>query len=249
MIARFAQGFALPFRGANLLWRTPTLRGLAIVPLTLNIIVYGIALTLFAQYYGTGFCLLIPRPEAWYWLTVYYTLRSLAFVAAIGLFLFSFAFIGRALATPFLDILSERTERVLDGMTANRPFHFSDWAFDILRSLGHTFIMLFLLIVAFPVSFVPIVGQAAWLGFGSLLLVYDFMGFSLDRQRLSFCEKWQRVLSDLAGSLGFGVALFVLLAIPVVNLFGLSVAAVSGTLRVYELSQSSSPHTPQPTKS
>ena len=246
MITRFVQGFALPFRGGGLLWRTPALRRLAIVPLILNIILYIIAITLFIQYYETGFGLLIARPEAWYSLIGYYVLRGLAFVAAIGVFLFSFVFIGRALATPFLDLLSEWTEATLHGTPTNRPFHLGHWIVDILRSLGHTFGMLFLLAVAFPLSFIPVIGQAAWLGLGWLLLVYDFTGFALDRRRLTFREKWRCVLSDRAGSLGFGAALFVLLAIPVVNLFGLSIAAVSGTLRVHVQDRSLSPHLEAP---
>ena len=248
MITRFIQGFALPFRGAALLWRTPALRRLAIAPLILNIILYIIAISLFTQYYETGFGLLIARPEAWYWLIGYYVLRSLAFVAAIGVFLFSFVFIGRALATPFLDILSEWTEDTLHGTPTNRPFHLGHWIVDILRSLAHTLGLLFLLAAAFPLSFIPVIGQAAWLGLGWLLLAYDFTSFALDRRRLSFRAKWQRVLSHRAGSLGFGAALFVLLAIPVVNLFGLSVAAVSGTLLVYEQDRSSSTHSAQPAK-
>ena len=230
----------LPMRGAALLWRTPALRRLAIVPLILNVILYAIAISLFIQYYETGFGLLIARPEAWYWLIGYYVLRGLAFVTVIGVFLFSFVFIGRALATPFLDILSEWTEDALQGTPTNRPFHLGHWIVDILRSLGHTLGMLFLLVAAFPLSFIPVIGQAAWLGLGWLLLVYDFSGFALDRRRLTFREKWRHAHSERAGSFGFGAALFVLLAIPVVNLFGLSVAAVSGTLRVYEQDQSSS---------
>lgn len=234
MITRFAQGLVLSIRGGVLLWRTPALRRLAIVPLILNIILYIVTISLFIQYYETGFGLLITRPEAWYWLIGYYVLRGLAFVAAIGVFLFSFVFIGRALATPFLDILSERTEDVLHGTPINRPFHLGRWLAAILRSLGHTLVMLFVLAVAFPLSFVPVIGQAAWLGLGWLLLVYDFTSFALDRRQLSLRKKWQRILSDRAGSFGFGAALFMLLAIPVVNLFGLSVAAVSGTLLVCE---------------
>ena len=219
------------------------------MPLILNIILYVIAITLFIQYYETGFGLLIARPAAWYWLIGYYLLRGLAFVATIGVFLFSFVFIGRALATPFLDVLSEWTEDTLHGAPTQRPFYLGRWIVDILRSLGHTLVMLFLLAVAFPLSFIPVIGQAAWLGLGWLLLVYDFTAFALDRRRLTFREKWQRVLSDRAGSFGFGAALFVLLAIPVVNLFGLSVAAVSGTFRVYEQDRAFATQPAQPAKS
>ena len=80
----------------------------------------------------------------------------------------------------------------------------------------------------------PVVGPAAWLGLGWLLLVYDFTSFAFDRRRLTFREKCVRILSNRAESLGFGAALFVLLAIPVVNIVSLSVAAVSATLLVFE---------------
>ena len=234
MITRFAQGFALPIRGAALLWRTPALRRLAIVPLLLNSVLYLIALTLFFQHYGTGFSLFVDRPEAWYWLIGYYLLRGVAFLVGLAVFVFSFVFVGKALATPFLDILSERTELILRGSPTNQAFQLGRWLIDILRSLGHTILILMVLIIAFPLSFIPVVGTAAWLGLGWLLLVYEFTSFALDRRRLTFREKCVHILSDRAESLGFGAALFVLLAIPVVNIVGLSVAAVSGTLLVFE---------------
>lgn len=234
MLARFAQGFGLPIRGAALLWHTPALRRLAIVPLMLNCVLYLVALTLFFQFYDTGFSLFIEQPEAWYWRIGYYILHGLAFVIGLAVLVFSFVFVGKALAAPFLDVLSERTELTLRGSPTNEAFQPGRWLNDILRSLSHSILILIVLITAFPLSFIPVVGSASWLGLGWLLLVYDFTSFALDRRRLTFRQKCRHLLSDRAESLGFGAALFVLLAIPVVNLVSLSVAAVSGTLLVWE---------------
>ena len=234
MLSRFVQGFVLPIRGAALLWRTPALRRLALVPLLLNSVLYLLTLTLFFQFYDTGFSLFIDRPEAWYWLIGYYVLWGLAFLIVVALFVFSFVFVGKALATPFLDILSERTELALQGSSTTEAFQLGRWLIDILRSLGHSILILLVLIIAFPLSFIPAVGAAVWIGLGWLLLVYEFTSFALDRRRLTFRQKCVRILSNRAESLGFGAALFVLLTIPVVNIVSLSVAAVSGTLLVYQ---------------
>jgi CysZ protein len=204
-------------------------------PLLLNVVLYGATLGLFFHYYRDLFALLIDRPDAWYWLVGYYALQLLAFVLIGAAFLFSFALVGAVLAAPFLELLSERTEAVLRTPPTARPFRLTRWAADILRSIGHAFTILLILAATFPLSFLPVVGPVAWLGVGCLLLAYDFTTIAMDRRRWSFREKWRRLLSDTAGTLGFGVALFCLLAMPLLGWLMLPPAAVAGTMRLLDL--------------
>jgi CysZ protein len=165
----------------------------------------------------------------------YYALRFLAFVLIGAVFLFSFTLVGTVLAAPFLERLSERTEAVLRAPRTAQPFRLSRWAADIVRSIGHAFIMLLLLALTFPLSFLQVVGPVAWLGLGCLLLAYDFITLAMDRRRWSLREKWRRLLGDMAGTLGFGAALFGLLAVPVVGWLMLPTAAVAGTMLLLDL--------------
>jgi CysZ protein len=235
MIRRFVQGFVLPIKGAVFLLRRRRLLLLALAPLLLNVVVYVVAVVLFVQYYGQGFSLLVDRPDAWYALVGYYALRVLVFLIVVAVFIFSFVFVGTVLAAPFLDLLSERTEAVLRGRIDDRPFHIQRWATDVLRSTGHAAKTLVILVIAFPLSFIPVAGHAAWLGLGWLLLAYDLTSFAMDRRRLSFREKWRLLLTDMSGTLGFGAAVFFLMVVPLVGLVVLPAAAVAGTMLLLDL--------------
>jgi len=234
MLRRFIQGIGLPLRGALLLLQHRRLLLLAVAPLLLTGGLYVITLILFVRYYDTGFDLLLDRPEAWYWLISYYVLRFLGFLLGVAVFVFSFVFVGWIIAAPFLEVLSTRTETLVRGTGDDAPFHLWQWAGTFLRSASHAAAMFLLLFVAFPLSFLPLVGQTAWLALGWLALVYEFTSFAMDRRRWSFRTKWRVLLADLAGALGFGAMLFVLLAVPLVGLVLLPVAAVAGTLFVLD---------------
>jgi CysZ protein len=104
-----------------------------------------------------------------------------------------------------------------------------------LRSAGHAAKNLAILIAAFPLNFIPLIGQAAWLGLGWLLLAYDFTSFAMDRRRLSFREKWRLLLADWPSTLGFGAAVFGLMVVPLIGLVVLPTAAVAGTMLVLDI--------------
>jgi CysZ protein len=242
-IRRFAAGLLLPLKGSVFLCQHQSLLRLAMAPLLLNVVLYGTTLVLFIHYYSDLFALMIDRPDAWYWLVGYYVLRLLAFVLLGAVFLFSFTLVGTVVAAPFLELLSERTEAVLRPPPTAQPFRLTRWAADILRSLGHACTLLLILAVTFPLSFLPVAGPVAWLGLGCLLLAYDFTTIAMDRRRWSFREKWRRLLGDTAGTLGFGVALFGLLAVPLVGWLMLPPAAVAGTMRLLDLEAQDPPRT------
>jgi CysZ protein len=229
-IRRFVAGLTLPIKGGTFLLRHRRLLLLALAPLLVNSILYVTAVVLFIYYSGEVFSFIMERPDTWYMLIVYYLLRILVFLITLAVFVFSFVFVGTVVSAPFLELLSERTEEMLQGRRGDQSFQFSQWAFGILRSIGHTVSIFFLLAVTFPLSFIPVLGHAAWLGLGWILLAYDFTGFVTDRRQLSFREKWQVLLSDLSGSLGFGAAIFFLTVIPLFGLVSLPLAAVAGTM-------------------
>ena len=112
-IGRFIAGFVLPLQGGVLLLRHRRLLALAAVPLCLNLLLYFAALALVVHYYEEWFSLLFAQPQAWYWLVGYVVLRLVAFVLLLAALVFSFVFVGTALAAPFLEVLSVRVEHLL----------------------------------------------------------------------------------------------------------------------------------------
>jgi len=225
----------LPLKGGLLALRHRHLLALAVVPLILNLMLYLAALALVVHYYEEWFGLLFAQPQAWYWLVSYVILRLVAFVLLLAALLFSFVFVGTALAAPFLEVLSARVERVLQGQDALTPVRPLPWLRDLVRALGHAFLLLLLWMGLFPLSFLPGLGHVLWLVGSWLLLAYNFASFALERRRWSFREQWRMLLREWAATLGFGAAVFLVLLLPLVGLVLLPTAAVGGTLLVLEI--------------
>jgi len=64
----------------------------------------------------------LPHGDAWYWLILNYFLLLMAIVVVLVLVFFSFAAVGSLLASPFNDVLSEKTEHLLGGRGMDEPF-------------------------------------------------------------------------------------------------------------------------------
>jgi CysZ protein len=117
---------------------------------------------------------------------MYYVPRVLAFLMAAAVFVISFVFVGTVLSAPFLDLLSERTEAILQGRTSDQAFRLPQLLHNVLRSAGHVPLIIGILALTCPVNLLPVIGHALWLGLGWLLLAYDMSSFGMDRRRLSF---------------------------------------------------------------
>jgi uncharacterized protein involved in cysteine biosynthesis len=137
-IGRFIAGLVLPLKGGILLLRHRRLLALAAVPLVLHLLLYLAALALVVHYYEEWFGLLFAQPQARYWLVGYVVLRFLAFVLLLAALVFSFVLVGTALAAPFLEVLSTRVERLLQGPEVLTPVVPPlPWLRDLVRALGH----------------------------------------------------------------------------------------------------------------
>jgi CysZ protein len=226
---RFIVGFLLPLKSGELLLHHRRLWSLALAPLLINILFYLAAFFLLVRYYEEWFGLLLVPPQHWYLLAGYYVLRLLALLVIVALLLFSFVFVGTVLAAPFLERLSARVEALLFGREEPQV-SFLQFIADFGRTMGHSLLCLGLLVAAFPLNFLPGLGHIAWLLLSWLLLAYNFATFAMDRRRLTFGAKWRWLLAEWAATLGFGAALFVTMAIPVVGFVLLPVATVAGTL-------------------
>src|SRR5262245_14315652 len=235
IVRRFLTGVVLPLKGGLFLLRHRHLLALALAPFVLNLLLYAAALICVVHYYDVWFALLLPQPQAWYLLLGYQLLHVLAFLLILAVFLFSFVFVGTAIAAPFLEVLSARVEFMLRDQHGLQPVRSHHWFVSLMRGLGHALLLLLLWVAAFPLSFFPGVGTTLWLLASCLLLAYNFAAFALGRRPWSFRQQWRMLLRDWAATLGFGAAVFILMLVPLVGLFLLPTAAVAGTMLVLDI--------------
>jgi len=147
------------------------------------------------------------------------------------------------LAGPFNGMLSEEVERLVKG-TAPPPFSFRALLDDVWLTLrleaGKTVLYCLVMLPMFVVSLlVPVVGQAIYTVFGVLFTMYffsvDYTDWPLARRGHGARARLRLVRAHLSRMFGLGVAVWLFLTIPFLNLLFMPAAVAGGTLMVLDL--------------
>ncbi len=160
-------------------------------------------------------------------------------LAANGLVLM---LVGQAVASPFLDMISERVEAIVLGEKVT-PFNLKRLFAAVMMALADlVWGLVFLAVVNLPiflVGLVPVVGTVpaavASFCFSALLLAQEFVGLPLTRQLWGYRARWRVVWRNKWLAVGFGSSCMGLLLVPGLNLVLLPLAAVGGTLLFCDL--------------
>ncbi len=243
-------GLSYPLRGLGFISRHH-LWGTAAIPIVVNVLLFA-ALVLATVW------LVVPRLEALdaflepatdAWAITKGLLAALSWliwIAAILLLLtlnsIVLLMLGQAVASPFLDLLSEKVEAIVLAKPAP--------SFSMGRALRAVLVAVADLIWALVfwalvnlglllLNLLPAVGStvAAALSFcfTALLLAQEFVGLALTRQFVSYPGRFGVVWRNKGLGLGFGASTMLLLLVPVLNLLLLPLAAVGGTLLYCDL--------------
>jgi CysZ protein len=140
-------------------------------------------------------------------------------------------------AAPFNDALSEAVERILTG-AAPPPFSLRRMMADIARTIRLELlkVLLYAAIIGpmFLASFfIPGIGQLVSLAGFALTAIYlgiDYVDWPAARRDWSVGERVAFARRQLAAVAGFGTGVWVLLFIPLVNLFFMPAAVAGGTM-------------------
>jgi CysZ protein len=191
---------------------------------------------------------LVRRWEAWapqdsHFQVLYYAAFVLLAAAMIVLFFFLFAGLAVAVAGPFNEAISARTEAAALGRAPVDSTSFSGMIKETVRSVTHGLKILLLygvlLLAGCLLFLVPAFGPLLFAGFSLLLsaymAAYQFMDYPMARRGFTFNEKIVFLKSGLIPSLGFGLGVLLLCSVPLVNVLLLPGAVVGGTLLFLDL--------------
>jgi CysZ protein len=241
-------------RGFALLRAQPSLWPWALLPFLLNLAAFGLAIWAFAANLdalaGPIERALDPgEPSAWWgwaWagpLLLLAVLTRWILLAALGVAIyFLFTVLGGVIAAPFLDVLSERVERIVAGEPAGSGGGFADFVSGAVRSIveeGKR--TAFFLVVQFGILLFALVpglqpvAAVASLVFTALFLPLDYTAYALDRRRVSFRARRRWIGAHRAEMLGFGTFGLALFFVPGLSFLCLPWLVTSGTLLVLEL--------------
>jgi CysZ protein len=151
----------------------------------------------------------------------------------------TFAIVGGVLASPFLEALSVRVERIRTGAAAE--LHES-----VLQSAGRALreaakragYVAVLYLGVFLVGLVPGLQPLATVAFAAVsaaFLALDYTSFALDRRGVTFREKRRWLWQHRSAMLGFGGVGLLTLLVPGLNFACLPWLVTAGTLLAVDL--------------
>jgi CysZ protein len=244
----FARGLSYALRGMRFVYfQHPKLARYWVFP----ILITGLALI--AVFFGAGSyyddfggALWSLFPESWNEITGWVggllsALRWLIeLIAGILITLFGLVLVlvlSSVVAAPFNDALSEAVEYILTGEPAP-PFSFSRMLADIVRTIRLELlkVLVYVAVVGpmFLASFLlPGIGQLVSLIGFALTAVYlglDYIDWPAARRNWSVADRVAFTRRQLPAVAGFGTGVWILLFVPLANLFFMPAAVAGGTM-------------------
>ncbi|PLY03802.1 MAG: sulfate transporter CysZ [Desulfuromonas sp.] len=233
-IVGFAAGFSYPFKAGRYLLANPGLILYVLIPFLINTVVFAGAVWFGLDFFEETVTTMIPQGDAWYWAFLYYFLWLVAIVATALLFFFLFAVVGNLIASPFNDLLSEKTELLLTGRQNDERFRLGTFLRESLRILFDDMLkiaafiggMLVLLILLLLPAVGPVLYSVLSIIWTALFLVIEYTGFIFARHQKKFSDQRQFIRQRKMASLGFGLGSLCLLAIPFLQFFTIPLGVV-----------------------
>jgi uncharacterized protein involved in cysteine biosynthesis len=244
-------GFRLPLEAGRLLLGERSLWAPAAAPAGLSLLAFSVAVSLLVGYAGELYgwaTAWMPTLEAvdWYaWLWIgpgkaaLALLGLLLFAAIAGAVLLVSFLLANILASPFLDVLSQRVERIESGeVSQESELGWKESISDGLRSLREElrrtafFITVVgsLTLIGILIPGSQLLTGPAMVGFAIFFLPLDYASYTLDRRQISFRQKRLWLSSNKAAVAGFGSAGFLTCLVPGLNFFAMPLLVVAGTL-------------------
>jgi CysZ protein len=245
-------GFMAAFRGLSFFFRHPRLMFLASIPVAINALLFALFFYFSVKYFNQWLTAMVPQSEAWYWVALIYLLTIILIVILLLAIALTFTMVASILGSPFHDAISARTEILVTGRE-EPPFTIKAILAEIWRTVKEELKKIIFYLVAIGLilllNLIPVIGQILYVVLSFTLTILwlgmSFLDYTFARHAYKFGMKIRFVRQNMFAVFGFGLAVFVGVLIPVLNLVFLPVAVVGGTLLYLELSQNGSEEAPE----
>ena len=240
-MSHFVRGFTYVLRGATFIRTHPILLKYVLIPFIINVLVFSLVGYL-SWHYGEIFLNQIThRGEAWYWSLLFYLSLGLWGLLLILIIVFTFTIVGTLIAAPFNEVLSEKTEeillgRVLENGERRRSFfpgvfhRLRRVSLDLIENLKEITFFAFVGFGMFFLNFIPGLGtglNTLWIW---IFLAFEFLSYPLSRRHYPFRQKLRIIWDYKELALGFGLGVFLILLVPLLNFICIPISVVGGTL-------------------
>ena len=211
--------------------RTPGLRRYIWVPLLINLIVYGLGFWAAGHYFSAVMDWLLPGWLDWLrWL-----LWPLLALSLMAVAFFTFTIVANVIGSPFYGVLAARVQRMAGELIAEDPA--PGLVRDVAQSLvtetqrlGYMALRALPILLMFPIPGINLLATALWMVFGAWSLSLEYFSYPLENHGLKFSQQREFLTGRRLEILGFGGAVMLGLAVPVLNILIPPAAVIGATL-------------------
>ncbi|HCV40946.1 sulfate transporter CysZ [Pseudomonas vlassakiae] len=215
---------------------SPNLRMFVLLPLAINLLLFGGLIYFAGHEFSLWLDALMPTLPSWLSF-LSYILWPLFVALLVLMVFFTFTLVANVIAAPFNGFLAEKVEVVVRGQDPFPAFSWGELVAMVPRTFGREMRKLgyFLprAIGLFILSLIPVVNVIAaplWLVFGVWMMAIQYIDYPADNNKMS----WQDMLAWLRQkrwqSMGFGGITYLALLIPGVNVLMMPAAVAGATL-------------------
>ncbi len=232
MKGNIARGAGYLTRGARLLTH-PSLRPFVLIPLAINILIFGSLIGVGFSYMSDLMDSMLARIPSWLdfieW--ILWPLIGITVSLITG---YLFTTIALIIASPFNALLAEKAEELITGRPVDSLEGLSAALLAVPRGIVREIVKLLyyipMALVTLVLSFIPGVGAVAWLLLGAWMMSIQFVDYPMDNHQKSFSQVKTAVRSQRLSSMGFGGLVALCAGIPLLNFFVVPAAVVGATL-------------------
>ena len=217
--------------------RRPGLRLLVILPLILNVILFGLLFWLLGEAVAIMVDAAMGWLPDWAWLQplewLFWLLYGVVFLLLLA---YGFVMLANLIGAPFYGALSELAEKEMLGQKPEPDDGWGQLLYEIPRALMRELHkMLYYLpraLVLFLLGLIPVVNLVAaalWFLFNSWMMTLQYLDYPADNHRVSFDRLRRMAAAQRLTALGFGMPVAVLAMVPVMNLILVPLAVCGAT--------------------
>lgn len=230
---QFTGGFKAAWGSVRFLAQNRELWKNVAIPALINLVVF-IATAAFLLFNADWFMFDRPVEGPWYYyalLALWWLYRIILYPLLIVLSYFLSMMLASIVASPFIDKLSEKAERIFMG-AAPQP-EAAGWrglvvggAKGIAMSAATTIPRV---ILVFGLGLIPGAGPILAALVGGYFVAVEYSDYALERRGYGVRQKLRVIWKHRRMALGFGVGANFLLIVPVLNFIAMPVAVIGGT--------------------
>lgn len=208
----------------------------------INLIIYG-SVFYFSFTWLTGALgtwLSADQTSASFWtLALNIVLLIIGFLLVLFVCYLLFVILGGLVTAPFNEEISQRVEEIVTGGAVGHKMGLWEDAYlSIKGELEKIVFYLIILFLIFLLDFVPVAGNILAVVLGTIFSLFynalDFLDYPMTRKKMKFREKLKVTRSGGMLTYGFGCTAFLLMFLPVINVFMKPILVVAGTSLYYE---------------